>query len=509
MGLVHLQTRSTRFYSAVVASSIQQVLIVAGGLWFAPFVLRHVGRSNYAYWLAAMQALQWLALLEFGALTLLPRNVARAVGEEAVAGSSHPVVQAIGRGMGGVLRQVPVIAVVSFGCYWLIPKDWEPVRGPAIWILAANALVMPLHAFPAILNGFQDQAYVSFLGTIGWLLNIGVASVMLARGGGFQALAVGWIVSQFIPQMLAAARVYRRYPEFRAARVDLGASSGLGLGPNFWIFVNRIAFTLRSGIDVLLMQRLSTNTNTVRYAMTGRLGNFATLLPNAATQFLVVSISQLKGERNAAGVDRLAQLSIQGSLLVSGALWVGLLAVNRSFVSAWVGRDLYGGSVLTALFGAILVTNQLGFSISAIGLALGLERTLALTNLAEGICIAGTAPFLIARLGPVGMAVSILAGGLLIRLPFNMYWVLRTGTGELRRALLRHVQWLWRLLPALAAATLIAMRSPSLPILQVLLLTIGTLLLYAFCMVSYARSEPLGGHLQAVLARVRARWSAP
>ncbi len=51
------------------------------GLWFTPFLLRHVGRSDFGLWSAGMPMLTYVGMVDFGVLTIFQREVAFALGE--------------------------------------------------------------------------------------------------------------------------------------------------------------------------------------------------------------------------------------------------------------------------------------------------------------------------------------------------------------------------------------------------------------------------------------------
>src|SRR5439155_16324286 len=79
-------SRTKRFFDGVVLGYAYMWLIMVAGLWLTPFLLRRIGGHDYGLWLIGLQVLNYLSLVDFGVLALLPREVAYATGLQVEAG---------------------------------------------------------------------------------------------------------------------------------------------------------------------------------------------------------------------------------------------------------------------------------------------------------------------------------------------------------------------------------------------------------------------------------------
>jgi O-antigen/teichoic acid export membrane protein len=110
----------------------------------------------------------------------------------------------------------------------------------------------------------------------------------------------------------------------------------------------------------------------------------------------------------------------QAMLIGSGAMTCVILAVNRTFVSWWVGADRFLGTGLTVL---LLISMMLRHWNLAVGYTLfcfGRERRLAVTGVADGVVTVASMWVLIPHLGVYGAVIGSLIGICVVSLPNNL-----------------------------------------------------------------------------------------
>jgi len=73
-------SRTRRFVSSALLGYAYQAAALVTGLWMAPFLLGRLGQHDYGLWLVGLQILTYMALLDFGIVALLPRELAYATG---------------------------------------------------------------------------------------------------------------------------------------------------------------------------------------------------------------------------------------------------------------------------------------------------------------------------------------------------------------------------------------------------------------------------------------------
>ena len=130
--------RLARFAGGLGLGYLHTLAVLVVGLWLTPFLLRQLGSHDYGLWLLASQVLVYLALMDFGVVALVPREVAFAMGQRPRP-ARHPSCRI--RGRSGRRRRPPhhrpgdmadacgrrSSAAVAV---WLLPADWDLLRRP-------------------------------------------------------------------------------------------------------------------------------------------------------------------------------------------------------------------------------------------------------------------------------------------------------------------------------------------------------------------------------------------
>ncbi len=497
-------TRTSRFASGVALGAANQVLAMLVGLWLTRFALDLVGQSAYGLWLVGLQVMAYVALTDLGVVAVLPRQTAFAFGSGGSA-ESPEIAGVVGATARLVLWQVPVVAVAAVAIWLLIPAAWAPLRLPLALVLAVFVLTFPARIFQAVLQGMQDLAFLGWVQLAAWTAGTVVVVGLLVAGLRLGALAAGWAVSQLLPPLLCWRRLAARYPRIlpRALPRLRWAEARVHLARAIWVSISQVASSLVSGADVLIVGALLGPAAVVPYACTAKLvqvaANFPTLLAHTAGP----ALSEMRMRETRGRLLQVTAALTQAVMIGSGAIACVVLAVNRGFVSWWVGPLQFGGAWLTGLFVLLMLVQHWGTTVVFTVFCFGHERRLALTGLAQGgVTVLATLGF-VKWLGLAGGPLGMLAGAVLVSLPATLPVLAReTGTSllGLGRSL---APWLWRFALLVAAAVAIARVALPTGFWGVAAAAAVTAVAYAALMRSLAMQPALRPYVSGLLERVR------
>ncbi|MDH3498425.1 MAG: oligosaccharide flippase family protein, partial [Gemmatimonadota bacterium] len=472
--------------------------------WLTAFYLRQLGEQDYGLWLVVAQILAYVGLLDLGMLALLPREVAYVTGKSGSRAGPDVAARAT-EILTLTLWQLPVVLLAGGAVLWLLPTDWAPLRWPLAIVLGAFALAFPARVFQGVLRGLQDLAYLGIVQTASWGVGVVVAVVLVFRGWGLFALAVGWAATQLTGPMLWLVRLRQQFPETmpgapqRLSRADLRRY----LQSGGWISLTQIAHVLIAGTDLLIVGRMLGPGTVVLYFCTAKLVSVLGHQPQMLLEAAQPGLAQMRTGESRQNVARVCAALSQAMLLLSGVIVCVVLAVNAGFVTWWVGAAQYGGFWLTAtLVGTMLLRHWNATSVYAL-FALGHERRIALTTLADGVTTVLAQIALARLLGPVGVAVGSLIGVTLIALPANLTTLGRetSGLGVMLRAL---APWAWRFALVLTVAVAVARAWPSLGLAGFSAVGAGIGLLYAALGLRLVLGGELSVYVRPHLARLQA-----
>lgn len=498
-------TRTRRFVGGVSVTYTHQILATVVGLWLTPFLLMHLGAHQYGLWLTATQLIAYLTLLDLGVLALLPRDAAYATGG-ASDQAERDLPNVVARASWIVLWQMPLIAAASFVAWWALPVAWQDLQRPLSVLLAAFVLTYPLRIFQATLQGLQDLAFAGGLQLVAWATGTAAAIALVVGGYGLLAVAIGALVTQVVSLVGCAIRVFARFPAAlpRALQPQSWGAIRPYLQRAGWVSVGQVAQILLNSTDILLVAWFFGPVTVVPYACTQKLISVLANQPQVLTQAAAPALSQLRTEATREKLFAVTSSLSLALMLVSGGVVVVVIALNRAFVSWWVGADQFGGALLTGLFAAAMLLRHWNTALVYSLFSFGFERRLSITTVADGAVSFGLALILARTIGVVGVPLGFIAGALLVSIPSNLIALARaTGVSPAHFALSLS-PWALRLtvLVPVAAAVNLFLHPDSVLILGLAAIGIGAA--YAALMIPVAVRPPLGayvGHLLGPLGR--------
>ena len=498
-------SRTTRLLQGLAFGYANQVLVTLVGIWLTAFLLGELGQADYGVWLVGTRILGYLLLLDVGVVALLPREVAFATGRAGGVASAADLPEIIGRTARIVMWQMPLVAIASLVVWLLLPAEWEPLRLPLAVVLSVFVLTFPARVFHAALSGLQDLAYLGGTYTVTWIVGTGMTVGLVLAGWGLYALAVGWAVSQGLSSAIWWVRLRRRFPTALPRRLPAFSGEPLRdrLGRGLWISAAQVAQVLLQGTDLLIIGKLLGPTTVVPYFCTGKVLAVLANQPQLLAQTAQPALSELRTSADRHRLHDVCVALTRAVLVVSGGVACVVLLVNEGFVAWWVGRAQYGGFWLTlALVAGMLLRHWNMTTIYSL-FALGQDRRISITTLADGAVTVLASVFLTRAYGLLGAALGTIVGVVVVGLPANLTLLAKETAASVSRLVLGLWPWAWRF--ALTAAAALAVSQAwvpkTLPALVAATLLCGAG--YLGLMWPLALQEPLGRYVRPRLAALR------
>ncbi len=328
--------------------------------------------------------------------------------------------------------------------------------------------------------------------------------VMLLLGARFYALACGWCLQQMGHDVAAFFRLRRIRPDLLSLGVlrRAGPIRWRWFTRGFWVNVGQIATALSAGTDLLIVGRAISAATVVVYSSTNKL---IAVLQNQPQILASVAVPGLSHMRTSESRERILQASTsltQAMLLLAGGVFCVILAVNREFVTLWLGARFFGGMTLTVVLLLTFILRQTDFTLAVTLFAFGHEKMISIKALADGALSVALAVFLVRHEGMVGVAVGFLCGALFVSIPSDVFLLTRTlqvSVAELSRP---YVPFLWRF-AVIGCIGLLVRRWLGAPNLVHVVLTTSIVgLVYLLLMIPYVWNTALRGYIQTALATI-------
>jgi O-antigen/teichoic acid export membrane protein len=502
----------SRLRKAVITAGFayaQFGVAIVSGIVLVPLTLHRVGATAYGLWLASGEVLGHAGMVELGVLGVLPWMIAEADGKgdrdriRSLLSNAMTIAALVGAAYLGV-------AVLGWmflpGVLRLTPADRATVFGPLAILVVANAVSYPLRVYQGVLAGLQDVYFNGAFSVLNTFAGISITAVMLVKGYGLYALAVG----AALPSLVALAAAFGRTvtltpdllhgwprPSLEEARQLFHNGTGVWLGTLGWALL-----AATNGIVITYLGRPEW---VAVYACTSKLSTMATQLAWIVPDSGLVGLAQLFGERSAGSrMRQIVLLMLRLHLLLAGAAACGFLAFNPAFVTRWVGGGLFGGLRLNLLLAGSIIELSLIHGLIATASVLGNRMKVGTLTLVNGVVQLALSLVFGHMWGLSGIAAAVLVAGLVTAVPAGVA-LLRPSTQMTAGDFITELTapWLVRSLPLLVAAAAVGWLHAHLGLVASAALAELLLLVYAWHMRVFYKDVPLHPTINAWMVRLR------
>jgi O-antigen/teichoic acid export membrane protein len=486
--------------ATLLGSGGATLVAVAQAVILIPLSLHYLGPRVYGAWLACVELLVWVQVLDLGLPNLLTQKAGAAYG----AGDEDGVAAWF---TAGFLTLAGHAAVVSALAVALAPAvaRWAGLAGAEAGQLEAafragalaSAVLLLSNVVVGLARALQATGWVNAVSVGSALSGFGVAVLLLTQGWGLWALAAGFIARAGV--MLAGLVVFmvlqvpRLVPGlWRFGRAELREM--LSLTPSLaganvgYVMMNHTDIPLVATFFGPQVAAAYTLTRKAAEALRGLLDTFG-YAAYGGFAHLVASGDRL---RSRAVLSELTSLRLAAACVAAGCY----LAVNEAFVGLLFGSEYFGGLGLTAAFASLLVVGGHSFLFNYLYRAAGAVRAGSNLLFQESLAKVVAMVVGLVTLGLAGApAMAAVVSAVFVWLNRKLLLVLLPRAAEVSRGWPR-----WPLPAAVLAAGLVIGRigiEPTWPVVA------ATAVVFALAGGLAAAADP---HLRLALQRVWVGW---
>ncbi|HLY99229.1 MAG TPA: oligosaccharide flippase family protein [Candidatus Angelobacter sp.] len=499
--------RTKRFIAGAGIGYAYQALVMIVGLWFTPFLLRHLGQHDFGLWAVGTQILGYLVLLDMGVFALLPRETGNALGLAQGRPETAQISSLIAKVIRIVMIQMPLVVLAAAVTWYFLPAAWQALRPPLAVMLVVFVVLFPFQILQGILSGLQDLAFLGLIRMLSWTITTAVSLALVFRGVGLYSLAIGWGMGEVVSIFCFVWRTRSRFPWVLPKSIFAATwqESRIYLRRSMWVTVSRAASILLNGSDVLIIGKVLGPLAVVPYVCTGKLISVLSNQPQMLMDLALPGMSEMRYSESRERIQQASTALSQIMLLFSGALVCAVLVLNRSFVNWWVGANQYGGFRLTAFIMTLVVLRHWSRTLINTIFCFGYERWISYVGLVDGVVTVVSSVVIVHFYGPLGAPVGGIIGVCLVSLPANLWALSRELNTSVARLLVPIRGWALRLalLVLLAAFLQRSFFWHSFPVMAVIGAT--SLLLYLVFMFPVMLSPPCSVYIKPLLHNLRVR----
>lgn len=356
------KSRKKATVALAIGGYANTLISILQGLILIPMYLHFLGAHSFGLWMASGGMLAMLGVLNFGAGTLLVQRVASAYGRQEFQ-------KAVNYFINGLVVYLVIVAsfilITIFIAYPLVHLLRAPPleQGVLIDSIQLAAIATGLGMFNECLRGFSHallRPVFSMLSlAVFRLFGIVATALFLTWGKGLLAIPIGMLITEVLILLLAVwqslillkelgARVmFRAEIVFEFFRVG-GA-----------LFIAKIGHTLSRDADPLMITLFLNPEITAAYSVTRKSADIVFQIVGVLTGSIHSAFSHLAGEGNQERTGEIARQMVLGVFLISLLGFASYVALNKTFVGLWVGKEMALSQPLIFLVGFSFFLNAL------------------------------------------------------------------------------------------------------------------------------------------------------
>jgi len=329
------------------------LLLVVQGLVLVPLYLRHLGTGTYGAWTASGDVLGWLSVLQMGVAGVGTQRMAAAHGR----GDDDGVAAWYGTGL---LVQAALAAVLFAAALLLSPfvPRWVgagpnvPLAGAFAVAGAATALGLMGDVAATLALALQRTVFLSVAGVAAGVAGIAATVVLLLDGWGVWALALGMLARTGLQLLATAAHAVwvLRHTLRMPARVRPAVARELR-GLSGAVLLTLVGNAAAGRSDAVLVALFFGPRAVAAYVLTRRAADLISMFLARLGGAVYPGFAHLAGSGEHARAAAVLGQVARAYFWMAGPAVALYVALNRSFVTLWVGPGQFVGVGITLLAG--------------------------------------------------------------------------------------------------------------------------------------------------------------
>ncbi len=492
--------RTSKFAWAVGLTVCHQLIVMCTGLWLTRYLLAEVGAGTLGWWAQATMLVGYFAVIDLGVSSLLPRELAAAVGRGSGAAEGAEIVARFSK---FALYQLPAAALIGIACVFVLVRLDATTAAVSTAMFAVAVATFPLRVGSAVLAGLQDVRFVGGFQILVYLSGVAVTVGCVGAGMGVAGIALGWAVQTLAGVALVWFRVLRRHRPFMPSVRTVAACRvpGRMFADGGWAWMATVGVGLAATAELLVVGWFQPLSAVFQYTCTTKLAVICSPLVLTLCQSALPGLSELRASGDAVGIRRATAAYAQFILAASGFFGIVVLATNGWFIARWVGDAQYLGDTTTVLSVLGMNARHAVNVVAVVLFCVNRDRPLWRVTLCDGVLTLGATAAAVWVAGPTFAPL----GSLLVCATFTLPALLSITRAEgslVLRELLR-VPALWAVGYAAVGVVAVAVARHSTaraPFSQVGLVG-GVALAYVAFLVVVLRRTPLSAYLSGLRRR--------
>ncbi len=389
-----------------------KLVMLAIGLLVTPFVLAHIGPTDFGLLALVGSVVAYGSLLDLGISGAVIKYVAHHAtrGEEREARATIATALLLYTALGAVAAVLGLILAPFFPTLFHIPPAQHATARGLVMLMGLGIGISIPGAVPAaILAGLRRFDILNLVGITAALLSAAATVAVLLLGGGVLAITAANIGVSLVTQALNLGLLRRIAPGLLPGWRDAAHERVRAIASfSASVFAVQVAGRVQSKTDEVVIAAFLPVSAVTPFALARRLGEIPQTLTDQFMKVLLPLAATLDATDDRGRLREVWLTGTRLTLALCAPLSGGLAVLGGPVLAAWVGPAYAGyGPLVTILALAILLDTAM-WPTGSVLQGMGRHRPLALIALGSAAANLGLSIGLAPRYGLIGVALGTL-----------------------------------------------------------------------------------------------------
>jgi O-antigen/teichoic acid export membrane protein len=412
-----------------VSNLTGKLLFLISGFFLTPFILHHLGVTQFGLWALVGSVIAYGSLLDFGIGGAIIKYIAELRVHRYWDDTRALLATALWlyslMALLGLL--LSIVIAPFFPRVFQVPPEQ---RSTAVWLVilmgSGMAISIPCTITTAVLRGLQRYDLVSLLSTIGLGIYVAGTVLVLSLGWGILQLVAFSIGVNLLMQGPALWFIGRVAPEIRFGwqgaerrwvRKVLSLSS--------WLFILDFSGRIQTRTDEVVIGAFLPISSITPFTLARRLSEVGQIVTDQFMKILMPMASELHAENDPVHLRALYIAGTRVTLAILGPIFCVLVFQARSLLAIWVGPQYAPYSHLVIILALASLVDTSAWPAGSILQGIAQPRPLAIISSCAAAANLALSIILVRPFGLTGVALGTLIPSLVMTLGFFVPYVMR------------------------------------------------------------------------------------
>ncbi len=398
-------------YIAVLFAIIQGIVLV-------PFYLKQIPADVYGYWLASGNIIAYFALLDLGLPSIFIQKTASQFNrnESGKLGITCGTCLIYGLAVAFAILVAGTVFVVTIDNWIKIDHNQIVLFKKSVMMAVISSAITIFSQFVgSLLLGLQESLSLTVTSMLSFVVSISATLLALSLKLGVMAIAIGFAAKSIVVLIGTGGSFLHIWRKISGESISFSLSDIKKMFRLSAIsIIGKASTVISSHSDALLNSSVLNPVVAAVYSFNAKVKDVLFSIPDRISVAAIPTIANMQSDDDVKDKKKHPIIILVLSMEISLICAFGLFLFNGKFIELWIGKEMFGGQLLTGIICILFLVNVFRNALSNLIFSTGEIKVVNYCLLWEACLKVPVTIILMKCMGVIGLPVASIIVTLLI-----------------------------------------------------------------------------------------------